>query len=118
MSVSVSRDASSLWAQRLLQKHQAYSAQIEASSEATDLEPVVAACNEQIAIAPEVAQVLQHQLPDSLPSHPGYDRLSHIRASQGRWAEAVCLCREAQAQGWKGPWAERIARLTAAQQSS
>lgn len=110
MSAFSRRDASSAWAQRLLQKHHAYSAQIEASSEAADLEAVVTACNAQVAIAPEVAHILQQQSP-ALPTHPGYTRLVSLYTGQGRLAEALCLCREAQAQGWSGHWAERIARL-------
>lgn len=121
MDHSFSGSLSSDQAKRLLQKHHEYSAQIEvwdrqreeesAALEQAVLEKIVAACNEQIAIAPEVAHLLKLASSSPLPTHPGYQHLSSIRASQGRWAEAICLCREAQAQGWSGPWAERIAQL-------
>lgn len=92
------------------------------------LEKAIAACNEQISIAPEVAQLFQQEfrelkqssieynkqpLSESapvLPSHTGYSRLATLREKQGRFAEAICLCREAQEQGWTGDWENRIAR--------
>ncbi|MGG6242591.1 hypothetical protein ACQ4N7_28610 [Nodosilinea sp. AN01ver1] len=89
------------------------------------LEKAIAACNQQIAIAPEVAQLFHQEfeelsqfaveqaLPESaaaLPVHTGYTQLAIIREKQGRLTEAICLCREAQAQGWAGDWENRIAR--------
>ena len=73
------------------------------------LEKAIAACNQQIAIAPEVAQLFQQEfeelsqfaveqaLPESavaLPAHTGYTQLAIIREKQGRLTEAICLCRE------------------------
>lgn len=98
------------------------------------LEKAIAACNEQISIAPEVAQLFQQELeelnqssikynkpplPESapiLPSHTGYTQLVIIREKQGRFAEAICLCREAQEQGWAGDWENHIARYKKKQQ--
>ena len=81
------------------------------------LEPMVTACNQQIAIAPEVAQLLKEanltqpgpETPD-LPEHKGYSTLATLRESQGRFAEAICLSREAKSQGWADDWDGRIAR--------
>jgi hypothetical protein len=92
------------------------------------LEKAIAACNQQIAIAPEVAQLFHQEfeelnqfaveqgeqpLPETaaaLPTHTGYTQLAILRNKQGRLAEAICLCREAQEQGWAGDWEKRIAR--------
>ena len=92
------------------------------------LEAVVSACNEQIAIAPEVAQLFHQEfealkryavaqgvqpLPPSaaaLPVHSGYTRLVFMLEKQGRLTEAMCLCREARDQGWAGDWQNRIGR--------
>jgi hypothetical protein len=92
------------------------------------LENAISACNQQIAIAPEVAQLFHQEFEElnqfaveqgeqpmpksaaALPIHTGYTQLAIIREKQGRLAEAICLCREAQGQGWAGDWEKRIAR--------
>ncbi len=102
--------------------------------ESGTLEKAISACNEQIAIAPEVAQLFHQEfkelsqftveqseqpLPETaapLPVHTGYTQLAIIREKQGRLAEAICLCREAHKQGWAGDWESRIARYQKHQQ--
>jgi hypothetical protein len=82
------------------------------------LEHMVKACNQQISIAPEVAQLLKKTSDSTqpgaettdLPEHSGYSTLATLRESQGRFAEAICLSREAKFQGWADDWDERIAR--------
>jgi hypothetical protein len=71
---------------------------------------LIAACNQQIAIAPEVAQHLRLETSRPLPPHPGYTLLATLREQQGRFTEAICLCGEAKAQGWAGDWDEQIER--------
>lgn len=98
------------------------------------LEEAIAACNEQISIAPEVAQLFQQEFEELnqfaikdnqqplsksnsvLPSHTGYTQLAIIREKQEQFTEAICLCREAQKQGWAGDWDKRIARNQKKQQ--
>ncbi|MBD2258538.1 hypothetical protein [Pseudanabaena sp. FACHB-2040] len=96
--------------------------------EAGALKKAISACNEQIAIAPEVAQLFHQEFEAlnqpstkdnkqplatpvvALPVHTGYTQLAIIREQQARFAEAICLCREAQALGWADDWDNRIAR--------
>lgn len=46
-----------------------------------------------------------------LPSHHGYKQLAIILEKRGAYQDARSLCEQADAQGWKGDWAARIARL-------
>ncbi len=46
-----------------------------------------------------------------LPSHHGYKQLAIILEKQGDFQGARTLCEQAKAQGWKGDWDARIARL-------
>lgn len=117
----------------LMKKHFELAEAIRSNYELRDqvsgaLEKTISACNEQISIAPEVAQLFhqefeelnqhslnnnQQPLPASavaLPVHAGYTQLAIIREKQGRFAEAICLCREAKQQGWADDWDQRIAR--------
>lgn len=117
----------------LIKKHFELLEAIQSHSKPRDMVPTalenrIAACNQQIAIAPEVAQLF-HQEVDALnqfavtqdeqplsvsaaglPIHTGYTQLAILRAKQGQLAAAICLCHEAQAQGWAGDWEYRIAR--------
>ena len=46
-----------------------------------------------------------------LPSHHGYKQLSIILEKRGDFRGASDLCCQAKAEGWKGDWDSRIARL-------
>lgn len=117
----------------LMQKHFELLEAIQSNYKLRDKEPgalekAIAACNQQISIAPEVAQLFHQEFEElnqfaveqgkqllsetaaALPTHTGYIQLAIIREKQGRLAEAICLCREAQEQGWAGDWEKRIAR--------
>ena len=78
--------------------------------EALDL--AIAACETQIAVAPEVGRAWFDEYPkdERLPMHPGYRQLAIIREKQKGFAEAIRLSQEAQEQGWDGDWEKRIAR--------
>jgi tetratricopeptide (TPR) repeat protein len=47
------------------------------------------------------------------PSHPGFERLSIVAAKEGRFKDAIKLCKTAKNQGWNGDWDKRIARYEA-----
>lgn len=49
---------------------------------------------------------------DSLPSHYGFKQLAIILQKRGDLDDALTVCHEAKAQGWKGDWDKRIARLS------
>jgi hypothetical protein len=46
-----------------------------------------------------------------LPSHHGYKQLAIMLEKRGDYQDARALCEQADAQGWKGDWDARIARL-------
>jgi tetratricopeptide (TPR) repeat protein len=48
---------------------------------------------------------------DTLPSHYGFKQLAIILQKRGDFNQALSLCEQAKAQGWKGDWDKRIARL-------
>lgn len=48
---------------------------------------------------------------DSLPSHYGFKQSAIILQKCGDFSQALALCQQAKAQGWKGDWDKRIARL-------
>lgn len=104
------------------------------------LAKTVWACQQQIRLAPEVAEQfrywprqhleslrqilgdeyatmwarehkdeLEREYP--LPAHVGYAQLAIILEKQGRYDEAIAICRQAMTQGWAGEWDRRIARL-------
>ena len=77
------------------------------------LERAVAACLEQIELAPAAAAAFRKEYKGSgLPSHLGFTKLAIIREKGGDHAGALELCREALAQGWSGDWEKRIERLS------
>lgn len=47
-----------------------------------------------------------------LPRHYGFERLAIVAEQDGRYGEALVLCRRAKAEGWSGDWQKRIDRLT------
>lgn len=75
------------------------------------LDKALAACEKQIAIAPQAATAFRREDPDqSLPAHTGYEQLAIIRDKQGEYAEAIRLCKEAERRKWAGDWDKRITR--------
>lgn len=77
--------------------------------EALDL--AIAACEEQIALAPEAAKAWSREYPEEpLPAHTGYTQLAIIREKQRNFADAISLSRLAMKQEWAGDWEQRIAR--------
>jgi hypothetical protein len=76
------------------------------------LDQAIAACEAQIALAPDAARAFRRDWPDSeLPSHTGYKQLCIIREKQGQLEEALRLAEAALAAGWSGDWEQRIERL-------
>ena len=77
-----------------------------------ELDLAVAACETQIAIAPEVRRAWFDEYPKdlNLPMHPGYRQLAIVREKQNDYTEAIRLSYEALEQGWGGDWEKRIAR--------
>jgi tetratricopeptide (TPR) repeat protein len=75
------------------------------------LEKAIDACNQQIALGAKAAKAFQNGDKDSsLPGHKGYQQLAIILEKQGRFDEAIELCRNAESQGWAGDWKKRIER--------
>ncbi|MBS0235354.1 MAG: hypothetical protein JSR99_17940 [Proteobacteria bacterium] len=76
-----------------------------------ELENAIAACREQIGLAPKAADAFRAAYPDApLPGHKGYEQLAIILEKQGRFAEAIDLCQLAEEQGWAGNWEDRKVR--------
>ena len=77
--------------------------------EALDL--AIAACEGQIALAPEAAKAWKREYPgEPLPAHTGYTQLAIIHEKQKSFADAISLSRLAMKQEWAGDWEQRIAR--------
>lgn len=75
------------------------------------LDKAIAACDKQIASAPESAAAFRNEYRDDpLPAHTGYEQLAIIRDKQGDYTEAIRLCQQAKSQKWAGDWDKRIAR--------
>ena len=75
------------------------------------LDFAIAACEKQIALAPEAAKAWKSEYPkEPLPAHTGYTQLAIIREKQKNLREAISLSRLATEQGWAGEWEQRIAR--------
>jgi hypothetical protein len=71
----------------------------------------IEACWNQIRLAPRAAEAFRGQFRSpQLPSHKGYEQLAIILEKQKRWADAIALCQQAEAQGWNGGWRHRIER--------
>jgi len=81
------------------------------------LPAAIAACRQQIALAPAVADVMRPDYPDRLPRHIGYERLAVILEKNKGYDEAIRLCEEAKRAGWRpGPnddWDKRATRCAA-----
>lgn len=73
-------------------------------------ERCIAACHEQIAIAPQAADAFRNEYPGPLVEHAGYKRLTMLLEAIGVYTECVQVCEEALAAGWAGDWERRAAR--------
>jgi tetratricopeptide (TPR) repeat protein len=75
------------------------------------LEKAIEACNQQIALGERAAKAFRREYEASpLPSHKGYLQLAIILEKQGKFLEAIELCRKAEEQGWAGDWKKRQER--------
>jgi len=76
-----------------------------------ELEKAIGACRDQIRLAQEAADAFRAAYPNApLPGHKGYQQLAIIFEKQGRFDEAIELCRTAEQQGWAGDWETRSGR--------
>lgn len=76
------------------------------------LDLLYGACHKQIAIAPEVAQVLRERRPEeALPLHIGFQMMAIILHKDELCAKAIEICKQARFQGWSGNWTWRIGSL-------
>lgn len=77
------------------------------------LAAAIAACEAQIAVAPEAAAEFRRIYPGSLlPAHVGFKQLAIIKAKEHRFEDALRIVQEAASQGWAGDWPERAARYS------
>ena len=75
------------------------------------LEKAIESCKQQIAISKKAAKEFLKEYDGSpLPSHKGYQQLAIIFEKQGKFTEAINLCKQAAEQGWAGDWEKRVAR--------
>lgn len=101
---------------RMLDRHFLYSQAIQIFYKDRDnpayMSKAIDACVRQIGIAPEAAKAFRAEYPydSTLPSHKGYEQLAIILEKEGRLAEAIQLCEDADAQEWSGDWDRRIER--------
>lgn len=76
------------------------------------LEKAIQACRDQISIAPEAAKAfLGEYSSQPLPAHQGYRQLRIILEKQGKYDEAIALCKQAKEQGWADDWDKQIETL-------
>lgn len=94
----------------LSEKMVIYYRERETSSEA--MENAIKACKDQIELAPEAARAFLKEYPHQpLPAHAGYRQLRIILEKQGKFDEAISLCKQAKAQGWADDWNKQIVTL-------
>lgn len=75
------------------------------------LEKAIESCKQQIAISKKAAKEFLKEYDGSpLPSHKGYQQLAIIFEKQGKYTEAINLCKQAAEQGWAGDWEKRVVR--------
>lgn len=101
-----------------LDRHFTYQQQIEVyypdREDPEAMAAAVRACERQVALSSDAAAAFQAEYPDSsLPAHRGFKQLAIIYDKQGRYDEAITLCRRVQAEGWSGDWEKRLDRLQA-----
>jgi hypothetical protein len=102
----------------ILDAHALYQAKIETyyrdRHDPAALAQAIHACEQQIALAPQVARAFKRKARGQpLPGHAGYRRLIAMRHTQGDFLAARALAKQAQRQGWQGDWASEIAECKA-----
>ena len=71
----------------------------------------IEACQQQIDLAPVAKKAFLKGYPlAALPAHGGFEQLAIIREKEKDYLAAIRVATEAEAQGWAGDWAKRIAR--------
>jgi len=84
----------------------------ERNSNPNALKKAIAACRNQIALAPLTAKAFRKKWRgEPLPSHTGYKQLAIILEKQKKFQEALALCKEALKAQWDGDWENRIKHL-------
>ncbi len=79
----------------------------------TALVSLVSACEKHIEMAPKTARLLRNLRPDEpLPRHTGYEMLVTVHEKEGRYDEAIALCKQAIEQGWSGCYDKHLERCT------
>ena len=68
------------------------------------------ACEQQIALAPQVIREQPRSWAGELPAHLGYQRLAIVRERDRDFEGAIRLSEQALHQGWAGDWEKRIFR--------
>ena len=77
-----------------------------------NLETAIKACEEQIDFAPKAKKAFNtFYKNEPLPSHKGFEQLAIIKEKQGKFSEAISLCKIALNEGWSGDWERRIGKL-------
>jgi len=71
----------------------------------------IEACKKQIELSPSAILAFKKEYEnEKLPVHTGYEQLVIILEKQGKYDEAIDLCKQAQKQTWNGEWDKRIER--------
>ena len=84
----------------------------ERNSNPNALKKAIAACQNQIVLAPLAAKAFRKKWRgEPLPAHTGYKQLAIILEKQKQFHEALTLCKEALKAKWDGDWEKRIKRL-------
>lgn len=68
------------------------------------------ACEQQIALAPQVIREQPSEWAGELPAHRGFEQLAIVRERDRDFEGAIRLSEQALRQGWAGDWEKRIFR--------
>jgi hypothetical protein len=76
------------------------------------LDLAFAACHKQMRFSSQAVEVFRATYPGKpLPVHLGYLHAASLLEQQGGLAQAIAICRQAEAEGWSGGWSWRIQRM-------
>lgn len=67
-------------------------------------------CEKQVAVGHHISLTLRRAGLQKLPTHRGFRLLAITAEREGRYKEAIWLCRTAKYQGWRGDWDKQIER--------
>lgn len=106
---------------RIMDLHSFYHSKLEIyyknrNNDPEALEKAIAACKQQIEIAPKVKNAIKREdiklgIKDSqLPAHKGFEQLAIIEEKQNNYEAAIAISEKAMEQGWAGEWQKRIDR--------